>query len=114
MAALVLVIWFALIGWQVRREYFQPELTRLAEAALSLAPGVSFYTLSMGERTVGLATSRLDTIPEGFALEDVMILDLPALGQTGSAVARTTVFLSHSLVMESFGAYILYKVSPWS
>ena len=101
-AALVLVTWFALIGWQVRREYFQPELTRLAEAALSLAPGVSFYTLRLGERTVGQATSRLDTIPEGFALEDVMVLDLPALGQTGSAVARTTVFLSHSLVMESF------------
>jgi hypothetical protein len=91
-----------MIGWQVRREYFQPELTRLAEAALSLAPGVNFYTLRMGERTVGQATSRLDTIPGGFALEDVMVLDLPALGQTGSAVARTTVVLSASLVMESF------------
>ena len=101
-SALVLVTWFALIGWQVRREYFQPELTRLAEAALSLAPGVNFYTLRMGERTVGQATSRLDTIPEGFVLEDVMILDLPALGQTGSAVARSTVSLSHALVMESF------------
>ena len=87
------------VGWQVRREYFQPELTR-AEAALSLAPGVSFYTLSMGERTVGQATSRLDTIPEGFALEDVMILDLPALGQTG---LRSPVFLSHSLVITPAG-----------
>ena len=102
LSALVLVIWLGMIGWQVRREYFQPELTRLAEAALSLAPGVHFYTLRMGERTVGQATSRLDTIPEGFVLEDVMVLDLPALGQTGSAVARTSVMLSHSLVMESF------------
>ena len=101
-SALVLVIWFAMIGWQVRLEYFQPELTRLAEAALSLAPGVNFYTLRLGERTVGQATSRLDTIPDGFALEDIMILDLPALGQTGSAVARTTVLLSPALVMESF------------
>jgi hypothetical protein len=101
-SALVLVTWLALIGWQVRLSYFQPELTRLAEAALSLAPGVSFYTLRMGERTVGQATSRLDTLSEGFALEDVMILDLPALGQTGSAVARTTVLLSRSLVMQSF------------
>ena len=91
LSALVLVTWFAMIGWQIRLEYFQPELTRLAEAALSLAPGVSFYTLSLGERTVGQATSRLDTIPDGFALEDVMILDLPALGQTGSAVSRTRV-----------------------
>ena len=85
-SALVLVIWVAMIGWQVRREYFQPELTRLAEAALSLAPGVNFYTLRLGERTVGQATSRLDTVPEGFRLEDLMVLNLPALGQTGTAV----------------------------
>ena len=101
-SALVFVIWFAMIGWQVRREYFQPELTRLAEAALSLAPGVNFYTLRLGDRTIGQATSRLDTVPSGFELEDVMVLDLPALGQTGSAVVRSRVSLSHALVMESF------------
>lgn len=101
-SALVFVIWFAMIGWQVRREYFQPELTRLAEAALSLAPGVNFYTLRLGDRTIGQATSRLDTVPSGFELEDVMVLDLPALGQTGSAVVRSRVSLSHALVMEPF------------
>ena len=102
MAVTIVAMWVAMMGWQVRREYFQPELTRLAEAALALAPGVSFYTLRMGERTVGQATSRLDTLPEGFELEDVMVLDLPALGQTGSAVVRTLVRLSPALVMESF------------
>jgi hypothetical protein len=91
-----------MIGWQVRREYFQPELTRLAEAALSLAPGINFYTLRLGDRTVGQATSRLDTVSSGFQLEDRMMLDLPALGQTGSAVVRTRVSLSPALVMDSF------------
>ena len=52
LAALILVTWLVMIGWQVRREYFQPELTRLAEAALSLAPGVNFYTLRLGERFI--------------------------------------------------------------
>jgi len=98
----ILTAWVVMVGWQVRREYFQPELAQLAEAALSLAPGVEFYTLSMGDRTVGQATSRLDTVPSGFHLEDVMILDLPAMGQTGSAVSRSTVNLSPSLVMQSF------------
>jgi hypothetical protein len=98
----IVLTWLAMVGWQVRREYFQPELARLTEAALSLAPGVSFYTLTMGGRTVGQATSRLDTVPDGFALEDVMDLELPALGQTGSAVARTRVKLSPALVMETF------------
>ena len=98
----ILVTWLAMVGWQVRREYFQPELARLAEAALSLAPGVNFYTLTMGGRTIGLATSRLDTVPSGFELEDLMSLEFPALGQTGTAVARTRVNLSPALVMESF------------
>jgi transglutaminase-like putative cysteine protease len=98
----VVLVWLAMVGWHVRREYFQPELARLAEAALTLAPGVSFYTLSMGERTVGQATSRLDTLPDGFELEDVMSLELPALGQTGTAVSRTRVELDRSLVMRAF------------
>jgi len=98
----IVLAWLFMVGWQVRREYFQPELARLAEAALSLAPGVNFYTLEMGGRTVGQATSRLDTLPDGFELEDLMSLELPALGQTGVAVARTRVKLSPALVMESF------------
>jgi hypothetical protein len=98
----ILLFWFGMLGAHVRREYFQPELARLAEAALSLAPGVNFYTLRMGDRAVGLATSRLDTVPGGFILEDLLSLELPALGQTGSAVVRTRVDLSPSLVMRAF------------
>lgn len=98
----IVLIWVAMVGWKARDEYFQPELARIAEAALTLAPGINFYTLTMGDRTVGQATSRLDTVPDGFELEDVMNLELPALGQTGVAIARTRVKLSPSLVMESF------------
>jgi len=98
----IILIWVGMVGWKARDEYFQPELARLADAALGLAPGINFYTLTMGDRTVGQATSRLDTLPDGFELEDLMNLELPALGQTGRAVARTRVKLSPSLVMENF------------
>lgn len=101
-AVVILVVWLSAVGWQVRREYFKPELTRLAEAALSLAPGVNFYTLEMNGRAIGLATSRLDTVATGFQLEDVMSIELPALGQTGSARARTNVSLDPSLRMTEF------------
>ena len=98
----IVLVWSGMVGWQVRQAYFQPELTRLAAAALALAPGINFYTLTMSGATVGQATSRLDTLPDGFELEDLMSLELPALGQTGTAVARTRVKLSPALVMESF------------
>ena len=51
----VVAIWMFAVGWQVRREYFKPELTRPAESAMALAPGVSFYTLEMGGRAIGVA-----------------------------------------------------------
>lgn len=102
LAAVTLVAWAWMLGAQVRREYFQPEFARLAEATLSLNPGISFYTLRMGDRTVGQATSSLDTIPEGFRLEDRMVLELPAMGQTGNAVARTSVTLDPALAMRDF------------
>ena len=102
LALLIVGVWFFTIGVQVRREVFKPELARLEEAAAFLAPGVNFYTLESGGQSVGLATSRLDTVPEGFVLEDFMTLELPALGQTGRAVVRTEVSVSRSLVMQSF------------
>ncbi len=101
-AVLIVISWVGMLGAHVRREYFQPELAQLAEAARALNPGTSFYTLSMGGRAVGIATSALDTIPEGFRLEDFMSLELPALGQSGTAVARTSVLLGPSLLMKSF------------
>lgn len=101
-ALLILGVWFVTLGWQVRREVFQPELARLEQASLSLAPGVHFYSLEAQGRAIGQATSRLDTIPTGFELEDFMSLELPALGQTGRAVVRTKVQVSKALVMRQF------------
>ncbi len=102
LAVTVLAVWVAVLAQHVRREYMQPELQRLADAALSLGPGTSFYTLRMGERAVGQANSRLDTLSGGFRLDDQMILELTALGQPGTAVARTTVDLDEALTMRSF------------
>lgn len=98
----ILLLWAGLLGWHVRREYFPPELARLAEATLALDPGTNFYALTMGEATIGTSSSRLDTVPAGFVLEDQMNLDLLAMGQQGSAVVRSRVTLSRTLKMQEF------------
>lgn len=102
LAAAILVLWTGVVGWHVRREYFPPELTRLAEATLSLAPGTHFYSVRMGGRAVGTASSRLDTVPDGFVLDDLLNLELRALGQVGDVVARTRVGLTSTLRMTDF------------
>jgi hypothetical protein len=114
LGVVIVAAWLVMLGLQYRREYMQPELTRLAEAALSLAPGVNFYSLEMNGRGVGLATSQLDTVPEGFVLNDLMILELPALGQTGTATAETRVQLSPALVMEEFSFTLSSDVGDFS
>ncbi len=98
----ILVLWIGLVGWHVRREYFQPELTRLAEATRSLAPGTNFYSIHMGGQAIGVSSSRLDTVPEGFLLEDVTDLELQAMGQPGRIAARTRVHLTPTLQMSAF------------
>ncbi|MEX0856410.1 MAG: transglutaminase-like domain-containing protein [Gemmatimonadota bacterium] len=98
----ILALWVVLLSWHVRREYFEPELTRLAEATLTLAPGTYFYALRMGDQTIGISSSRLDTIPEGFLLEDQMNLDLQAMGQPGAVTVLTQVVLAPTLTMREF------------
>lgn len=102
LAVAILVLWAGMVGWHVRREYFQPEMTRLALATMTLAPGTSFYSLQMGGQAIGIASSQLDTIPEGFLLNDVLNLELQAMGQEGRAVVQTQVTLSHTLQMKEF------------
>jgi len=102
LAVAVLVVWVAVAGWHVRREYFAPALTRLAEAALTLDPVTHFYAIRMGDRTIGTSSSRLDTVPEGFRLDDLTQLDLLAMGQSGQAVVRTRTTLSPTLRMLDF------------
>ena len=103
----ILAFWLGTVGWQVRREYFQPELARLAEAAVAaLGAEAHFYRMSLDDRTIGLASSRLDTIPGGFLLEDRLSLELPALGQTGTASAVTRVTLAPDLRTRSFDFFL--------
>lgn len=98
----VVLVWIGMLGWHAQREYLQPEATRLARATLTLDPATHFYTVRMGGQAVGIASSRLDTLPDGFLLEDRLSLELTALGQEGLASATTTVRLTPTLEMTSF------------
>src|SRR5690606_2531297 len=80
-ALVVLAVWAATVAIHVRREYFKPLALRLEEGARGIAPGSHVYVARMGEKAIGMATTRLDTVATGFVLEDVLSLDVPALGR---------------------------------
>ena len=103
-AAVVLVGWALVLGWHVRREYFKPLATRITERARSLAPGTFFYSIKMNGQAIGVASTRLDTLPNqgGFRFSDRVQLDVPALDQTHRALAQTDILMDPGLRLQSF------------
>jgi hypothetical protein len=98
----VLVAWVVVLAWHVRREYFQPVEARLAEASANLMPTAAFYSIKLGGATIGYASSRIDTLADGFVLEDAMRLRITALGGQVPASAHTEIKLNARLQLEDF------------
>lgn len=98
----VLAVWVAVLAWHLRREYFRPVTVRLAEASANLIPSASFYSIKLGGAPIGYAASRIDTVPEGFVLDDDMRLHIRAFGSELPATARTEVRLGESLELRDF------------
>jgi len=98
----ILAIWGVVAGMHVRREYFRSETLVLAEGARWLAPGTHFYTVELDGRAIGMATSRLDTVADGFLFEDVLRLQVPALGTLHPATLRTRARLGSALQLVEF------------
>ena len=72
LALAVLLVWGGTLGWHVKRLYFRPLATLLAEAARTIPPGVAYYAVFQGDRRIGWAQTDVDTLPSasGFLLRD--------------------------------------------
>jgi hypothetical protein len=102
----IIAAWLAGLGLLIRREYFQPQLERLAEAGHRVAPGVVYYGVMQGERLIGFASSTVDTSESSITMADYFVADLPLGGKSRRASARTNVTLSRALRMRKFDLLI--------
>lgn len=98
----IALAWVAGLGMLVRREYFRPQMDRLAEAALRVQPGAVFYAVMQGDRQVGFASSTIDTSLTMIEHRDYLVADIPVGGTVKRATARTNIVLSRSLRLRSF------------
>ncbi len=112
LGAAVIVAWIVGLVLLVRREYFRPQLERLAEAATHVAPGAVYYGLMQGDRQVGFASSSLDTTEQTIMLNDYLVADLPVGGKARRATARTNVTLTRALHMSSFDLTLAAAGAP--
>jgi transglutaminase-like putative cysteine protease len=68
----------------------------------SLGPGSFFYTIRSDDEAIGIASSRLDTLPDGFIYDDLLTLDVPALDSVHRATVRTELALDEALTVRGF------------
>ena len=97
----VLAAWALSLGWLVKREVFRPTGARLAEAAMAVAPGGLFYRLAVGGQQVGYSSTTIDTLPGAIRVENVFVLDVPALGTLHRTSARSITMLSRALRLQT-------------
>ena len=97
----ILAAWGLSLGWLVKRELFRPTAARLAEAALAVPPGALFYRLELGGQQIGFASATLDTLSTALRVENVFVLDVPALGRMYRTTARSVATLSRALRLQT-------------
>src|SRR3989454_407488 len=103
-AVAILGAWAASLGWLVKREFFRPTGTRLAEAALSVPPGAVYYRLDVAGQQVGFASSTIDTQTTSIGVTDILVLSIPALGVLHRTAAMSRATLSRTLRLERVDA----------
>ncbi len=102
----ILTLWAAAIGWLLYRQYGPRQTALLAEAAMSLPPGATYYALFLGGQQIGFASNTVDSLADTIRVTDIMVLDIPALGQVRRTEARTDALLSRALELREFRALL--------
>jgi transglutaminase-like putative cysteine protease len=111
-AGTILLLWIGGLGLLARRELFRPQVERLAEAALRITPGVTFYAVLQGTRQIGFASSSIDTAATEIRVTEYLVADLPVGGRTQRASARTRISLSRALRVRDFDVEIDAESGP--
>ena len=104
LALAVLLVWGGTLGWHVKRLYFKPMATLLAEAARTIPPGVAYYAVFQGDRRIGWAQTDVDTLPSagGFILRDRLHIREPLASGTDPISMILEARLGPTLSLETF------------
>lgn len=113
-AAVILLGWLVGAGFLVRKEFFRERSVVLAEAAMRLAPGATYYVVEQDGRQIGFASTTIDTTGTSFEVVDYFIADLPLAGQSFRASARSVITMSRALALRRFDVQIDIPDAPMS
>ena len=103
-AAVILVVWAIALAWLMKRVYFQSTGARLAEAALSVEPGATYYRLDVDGTQIGYASTTIDTLPDSLRVIEAQVTEVAADGRLHRTVSRSEARLSRTLRLETVEA----------
>ncbi len=103
-ATSVLVVWAGALAWLAVNEMSRPSGLDLDDAVRTVPPGANFYSVNMGDVTIGFASNMVDTVPGGLVVEDRLMIEVPAMGSWHRTDAHTVARLTNTLRLQSFEA----------
>lgn len=113
----IIALWLAGIAALTKREVFGGEEARLANAALHMAPGALYYTVSQDDKRIGFASSTIDTTVVSFVLSDLLITSIPdsTPGPRGDQrfAARSIATLTRGLRLSRFSYQTRGRGEPY-
>ena len=101
-AVAVLVAWGVGLGLLARRELFASHADRLAEAAMRLNPGATFYVVEQQGKQIGFASNTIDTVQNGIDVTDYYVADFSTGTRPHRETTRSVTRLSRALALRSF------------
>jgi hypothetical protein len=111
-AVVILGAWGVGMVSLVRREYFQGRPQRLAEAALRLSPGATYFAVEQDGKLTGFASTTIDTVSNGIDAVDYFVADLRDAGTRARTSTRSIVRLSRGLALRSFDTQVDSRNAP--
>lgn len=99
LAAAVLAAWGAGIAIFAQREATRSPMERLAESAVRIAPGPTYFAVSEEERHVGFSSFTTDTIPDGLQFTEYEVREVRAVNASGRRVRQVVSRASRALAL---------------
>ena len=98
----ILGIWLVAVALLVRREYVSGATDPLAEAAFTLPPSATYFTVELGGQQIGYASSTIDTLLDTLRVLDLLVLELPVDGTIRRTDLRSEATMSRALRLRTF------------
>lgn len=99
---MIVLAWAAGLAAFAQRELSRSADDRLAESALRVAPGGTYFAVLRDGRHVGYASTTIDTLPGRIQVTDYLVSDRPSGDSLRRETLRTRVRLTRRLVLHDW------------